>query len=186
MDVRVDALTHNADLIYAHFATLNSIDDILVEELCQGTYTPFDNSIIKAFEKISTTNEIVDCIENIMKEKNLKKKTIKKHLKNVQLFLSVDNLLLSNYFSDPKSVFQNFIAFQEIYLSDLKYKRRTAKCTVGKIAKGNEEFIKDIYNNTYHYIFIRRKMVRGTLTMLNMSDEYKTLIKIEKNVERFF
>lgn len=77
MDVRVEALTHNADLIYAHFATLNSIDDILVEELGQGTYTPFDNSIIKAFDKISTTNEIVDCIENIMKGKNLKKKNYK-------------------------------------------------------------------------------------------------------------
>lgn len=185
MDIRVDALTHNADLIYAHFVALNIIDDILVEELGQETYTPFDSSIINVITKMSNTSEIFNCIENIMKEKNLKKKTLKQYLGNIQLFLSEDKLLY-NYFANPKNIFQNLVAFQEIYLSDLKYKRRTAKCTVGKIAKGNEEFIKDLHNNPYHYIFIRRKIVRGTFTIRDMSDEYKTFIKIEKKCRELF
>lgn len=185
MDLRVDTLTHNADLIYAHFAALNNIDDILVEELDKNTYTPFDSSIIKIIHEISNTSEIAGCIKNIMKEKNLKKKTLKQYLGNIQLFLSADELLY-NHFANPKNIFQNLVAFQEIYLSDLKYKRRTAKCTVGKIAKGNEDFIKDLYNNPYHYTFIKRKMVRGTFTIRDMSDEYKIFIKIEKKCRELF
>ena len=175
-------LTHfiNTNAYYNHLTTM---DDILVEELNDETYTPFETSITNDLKEIEHIDQIYDIIKNYV--------AMHGHINDIDdKILNIESLLheyekCKLYHGGTSNYLQYFIAFQEIYMSKSIYNRKTAKRTVGRI------FSKDIPEpddlmDIHDIYFLDRKFFRGYFTIMGMVDEYKVFIEITKKCRDLF
>ena len=175
-------LTHfiNTNAYYKH---LNTMDDILVEELNDETYTPFETSITNDLKNIEHIDQIYDIIKNYV--------AIHGHINDIDdKILNIESLLHESeqykfHYGSTLNKLQYLIAFQEVYMSKSTYNRKTAKRTVGRI------FSKDIpkpddFIDIHYIYFLYRKFFRGYFTIMGIVDEYKVFIEITKKCRDLF
>ena len=175
-------LTHfiNTNAYYKH---LNTMDDILVEELNDETYTPFETSITNDLKNIEHIDQIYDIIKNYV--------AIHGHINDIDdKILNIESLLHESeqykfHYGSTLNKLQYLIAFQEVYMSKSTYNRKTAKRTVGRI------FSKDIpkpddFIDIHDIYFLDRKFFRGYFTIMGIVDEYKVFIEITKKCRDLF